>query len=263
MKEKEIELNKVQTDTYLEKINEFNSGKPIQQIIKVVEFNGINIHIDNNVLIPRPETEYLADILTKALENVLSSTIDQGKIFKILEVGIGSGAICISLVKKLENYSNLELTGIDISSKAVAITKLNIEENRPLPKLKVKADEISSFGSTETYDLIVSNPPYIPSRKIKSLSKSVKNFEPTIALDGGKDGLKIIREIIEFGINNSSRNHELVIVLEINSKKQFIAIKKEFKYAFNEFKLLKDQYGRYRFLIISKTTSPRSIYHLL
>jgi len=260
---KEIYVNKKEEKEYFENIKKLLGGKPIQQIIKSVEFNGVTIKIDENVLIPRPETEYFADLLSNAIKSILTKGEYKNKPYKILEVGTGSGAICVSLAKRLEKYSNLQITGIDISEKAVKILRQNIEANHILPKLSIKCSGIGTFGSTETYNLIISNPPYIPTKKIKYLNKSVKNFEPVLALDGGDDGLCIVREIINFGIENSKGNDDLVIALEINSKKQFNTIKKEFKGTFNAFKLLKDQYGRYRFIILSKTILSHSIYPLL
>lgn len=261
---KEIIVSKVEQNKFRKDIDDLVKGKPIQQIVGSIEFNGVNVVIDNSVLIPRPETEYLADLLTKSLRKVLKDRDKNLPLYNILEVGIGSGAISISLAHNLKDYSNFHITGIDISKKAIDVTKKNIKNNLILSQIDLKTQEIGLFGSTEVFDLIISNPPYIPSKKIKYLNSSVKNFEPQEALDGGEDGLNIIREILNFAISNySALKPDQVIVLEINSKRQFNTIKREFKGTFNTFKLLKDQYGRYRFAVISKTTSKRLPYPLL
>jgi release factor glutamine methyltransferase len=125
--------------------------------------------------------------------------------------------------------------------------RLNIEQHQL--NLLFLLFFLGLLKTNETFDLIVSNPPYINSKQIRYLEKSVKHHEPHIALDGGIDGLDIVRDILNFSKTHLSKDG--VIYLEINSKRQYESIKKEFKSTFKTIKLLQDQYGRYRYIYLS------------
>ena len=114
------------------------------------------------------------------------------KNINILDIGVGSGCILLSLLRELKTSRG---TGIDVSHKAINIAKINAKKLNLLNRIKLKVFDINKFDFGK-YDLIVSNPPYIPTRDIKKLSKSITNYEPLGALNGGADGLDLTKKVI-------------------------------------------------------------------
>ena len=160
-----------------------SSNEPIAYILNYKEFWSKRFKISKNTLIPRPETELLVDKLTKIYTN---------KNISILDIGTGSGCIIISLLSELKNSWGV---GIDISKKAIEDAQFNAE--KLISNKRVKFFKRSFYNiSNVNFDLIVSNPPYIKRVDIKNLNEDIKRFEPKIALDGGNDGLDVIRKVI-------------------------------------------------------------------
>lgn len=169
---------------YLSKIEELKIGRPLEYIIGKAYFLGNEYIVNENVLIPRFDTEILVE---KALELIKTNGIK-----KVLEIGTGSGIIGIHLVKN----SDINIIATDISEEALKIAdknakRLNVDFSR---YELVKSDVYENIG--KSFDLIISNPPYIKRDEIKTLNKDVLN-EPYLALDGGKDGLDFYRRIIK------------------------------------------------------------------
>jgi len=181
------ELNIKENDIYKIKnlILKRAKGIPLNYIIGYKEFFGIKFYIDENVLIPRPETEIL-------VENVLK-LLDKNKKLIGLDIGIGSGAIAISLLK---NRENLTMYGVDVSKKALNVAKINGELKNVNKRLKlIKSNLFKNLPKDLKFDFIVSNPPYVSLQDYKKLSKEVKR-EPKIALLSGKNGLAFYEKII-------------------------------------------------------------------
>ena len=164
-------------------ISRRSQNEPIAYIIKAKEFWSKNFFVSNNTLIPRPETELMVDKLLKIFKK---------KSISILDVGTGSGCILISLLSELKKSRGL---GIDVSKKAILIARKNANKHKVSNKVNFLNKSISS-NFNQKFDLIVSNPPYIRTNDIKNLSKDIKKFEPIIALDGGNDGLDLIKKVI-------------------------------------------------------------------
>jgi release factor glutamine methyltransferase len=158
-------------------------GEPIAYITGKREFWSVDFLVNHETLIPRAETELLIYKLVNFFKN---------KRINILDIGTGSGCILLSILKEI-NFSRG--IGIDISSKAIQMAEANSKYLQLFCRSKFKVIDLDKFNIGK-YDLIVSNPPYIPSREIKNLSKGVTNFEPLIALDGGIDGLDLIKKVI-------------------------------------------------------------------
>lgn len=157
-------------------------SKPVQQIIGKCEFFGLEFEVNENVLIPRADTEVLVEeVIKKAKAGA-----------KILEIGTGSGCIAISLAK---NIKNAEVSAVDISIAALDVAKRNAAANSVDIEF-IQAD-IFEWEPKEKYDIIVSNPPYISTLDILDLEPNVRDYEPHLALDGGDDGLKFYRRIAE------------------------------------------------------------------
>ena len=165
--------------------NERLTGRPLWYIIGDADFCGYTIKVDERVLIPRPETEDLAMMVL--------SEIKSGH--KVLDLCTGSGAIAITLAKELEKKNiRAEITASDISKDALSLAKENAECNGAAIKF-VQSDLFERLE--DKYDVIVSNPPYIPTATVATLQREVRDFEPHLALDGGEDGLDIYRKIAQ------------------------------------------------------------------
>jgi release factor glutamine methyltransferase len=157
--------------------------EPIAYILKEKEFWSKNFFVNSDTLIPRPETELMVEKLVQ---------IFKGKNISILDIGTGSGCILISLLSEMKKSIGV---GIDISSKAIMIAKKNVEKHNIKNRIKLINNSLEN-NFDQKFDLIVSNPPYIKSSEIKNLKEDVKKYEPRIALDGGNDGLDLIKKVI-------------------------------------------------------------------
>ena len=172
-------------------INSFNNliarralrKEPIAYLLNKKEFWSINFDVNKDVLIPRPETEILVESLVKYYK-------DRNPF--ILDIGTGSGCIIISLLQELKKSKGV---AIDISNKALKIANKNSKTLKIHNRIKFVKASICNFNSFK-FDLIVSNPPYIARHQLKNLDVGIKKFEPKIALDGGNDGLDVMRKVI-------------------------------------------------------------------
>ena len=165
-------------------IKKLVKGIPLQHITHSQEFMKMTFYVNEDVLIPRPDTEILVEEVIKISKKINAK--------KILDLCTGSGAIAVSLAKYIENS---QITAVDISTKAINIAKLNAKNNNVENQITFVESDLFKQLPKEKYDIIVSNPPYIKKEIIKSLDKEVQN-EPKIALDGGYDGLDFYRKII-------------------------------------------------------------------
>ena len=176
-------INTKNISAYKEYLKRRSNNEPIAYILEEKEFWSIKFYISKGTLIPRPETELLVDKILKIYEE---------KKISILDIGTGSGCIIISLLCSLKNSNGV---GIDISKNAISTAKKNALKYKLSGRLKFFNNSINNIFSKK-FDLIVSNPPYVDSKDIKNLSDDIKRFEPRIALDGGNDGLDLIKKVI-------------------------------------------------------------------
>ena len=186
------EVNQESREKYIQCVKELINGKPLQYITKSQEFMGINFYVDENVLIPQPDTEVLVEETVKEVSLLVNKK--PNNTIRILDLCTGSGAIAISIAKQLKENINekFEIYGTDISKKALEIAKKNAVANDVQVKF-ILSDMFEKIEENK-FDIIVSNPPYIETNLIKTLEKEVQN-EPHLALDGGKDGLDFYRTI--------------------------------------------------------------------
>lgn len=184
------ELSSQEEKEFKEKIEKLKLGYPIQYITNKQFFRNCEFYVDKNVLIPQPDTEILVEEAIKILKE---KTFQKNKI-NILDLCTGSGAIIVSLGKELEKISEkYNFYGTDISEKAIEIAQKNANSNNVNVKFYL-GDLFESINVNEKFDLIVSNPPYIETDVIKTLSLEVQK-EPIIALDGGITGLDFYKRI--------------------------------------------------------------------
>ena len=180
----EYKVSQKETSDYLNFILRRKNHEPLSYIIKKKEFWSLGFNVNHNVLIPRPETETI-------VEQVVRRFKGKGSL-NILDIGTGSGCILLSILKELRNSYG---TGIDKSFKALTIAKKNSRKLNLLQRTKFIHCDVDNFNFGN-YDVVVSNPPYICSRRIGCLGESIKGFEPRIALDGGSSGRETITKVI-------------------------------------------------------------------
>ena len=214
------ELTNKQEKAYLENIEKMIKGVPLQHITHSQEFMKMNFYVDENVLIPRPDTEILVEEVINIDKKINAK--------KILDLCTGSGAIAISLAKYIENS---QITAVDISEEALRIAKLNAVNNNVEDKITFVKSDLFENIVKEKYDIIVSNPPYIKKDFMKKLDKEVQQ-EPYIALDGGYDGLDFYRKIISEGYQYLKFKGYLCMEIGYDQKQEvFDIIKKQEKYS--------------------------------
>ena len=175
------ELSHVKEKLFFEYINRLSNNEPLQYVLGNTIFNKLEFDLNSSVLIPRPETEELVDLIIKY----------ECKKEKILDIGSGSGCIAVTLAKYIEKSN---VTALEICSNAVKIIHKNAKKHNV--KMNIICEDFLTFNTNSTFDLIVSNPPYIVKREVKRLSNDIKKFEPIVALDGGNDGLDVIKKVI-------------------------------------------------------------------
>jgi release factor glutamine methyltransferase len=196
-------------------IKERANFKPIAYLINKKYFWNNEFFVNKNTLIPRPDTEIL-------VEQVLRLTKHKN-IMNILDIGVGSGCILLSILKERKNFYG---TGIDISKNALDICKINAKRLKVNGRTKFYKTDIDKFVEGN-YDLIISNPPYIKRYNLKYLERDVIKFEPKLALDGGVDGLSEIRKVIKKSSELIKKNGKFVLEIGFNQKNKVIKLLRE------------------------------------
>jgi len=167
-------------------VNRRAKKEPIAYILNNKEFWSTNFYVDRSVLIPRPETEVLIDLILSHINN-------KNNYFSILDIGTGSGCILISLLKELISAKGI---GVDKSSKAIAIANKNSISQQVNNRATFKNLNLEEIKFDKKFDIIVSNPPYLPDVSLKNLNPDIKLYEPKIALQGGVQGVDFLYKII-------------------------------------------------------------------
>ena len=180
----ESKVSPKKTSNYLNFILRRKQHEPMSYITKRKEFWSLDFNVNHNVLIPRPETEIIVEQVVRRFKG------NSG--LNILDIGTGSGCILLSILKELTKSYGI---GIDRSFRTLSIARKNSKKLNLINRTKFIHCDIDNFNFGN-YDVIVSNPPYICTYGIRHLSKDVKNFEPRLALDGGRSGLEIINKVI-------------------------------------------------------------------
>ena len=213
-------------------------GEPVAYLINKKEFWKNEFYVDTNVLIPRPDTEMIVDQVLKLYK--------KNSQLNILDIGIGSGCILLSLLKERPNFYG---TGIDISKKSINVCKYNAKILHLTNRVKFYNSDVDNFNIGK-YDIIVSNPPYIKLSSLKYLVKDVIKFEPKLALSGGLDGFSKIRKVISKAATLIKKNGKLVLEIGFNQKHKTKEILKKEGFYIN--KTLKDYGNNDRCIISTK-----------
>ena len=200
------EVENIDRDRYIKNVKRLILGEPLQYITGIQEFMKLNFLVTKDVLIPRPDTEILVEEVIRKAENISNPVI--------LDLCTGSGAIAVSLAKYIKN---VHICAVDISSKALEIAKKNAELNGVKNNIEFIESNLFDKIKERKFDIIVSNPPYIETETIKTLSKDVQS-EPKIALDGGKDGLDFYRKIADSGSKYLNRQGYICLEIGYNQR---------------------------------------------
>ena len=199
-------------DHFKKLIKERANRKPIAYLLNKKFFWNYEFYINENALIPRPDTEVIINEILRLAKN-------KNKI-NILDIGVGSGCILLTILKERKNFYG---TGIDISKKSLDISKINAKKLNVESRVKFYKSDIDKFYKGK-YDLVVSNPPYIKSCDLKYLEKDVINFEPKLALDGGSDGLLQIRKVINKTSELIKKNGKFYLEIGFDQKNKAIRL---------------------------------------
>lgn len=217
----EDEISTINTKKYLIGIDCLKKSMPIQYITNTQEFMGFEFYVDENVLIPQPDTEILVEEVLDIIKIIKDKKKEK---IQILDLCTGSGAIGISLSKNFAN--DVIVTCSDISKEALKIVELNSKNN----SVNIKIIQSDIFKNIQNkFDIIVCNPPYIESDIIKTLPKEVQN-EPILALNGGKDGLDFYRIIIKEAKNHLNKGGYFALEIGFNQKEKVKKLLKDNNY---------------------------------
>ena len=199
----DITLNKEQENLFNKLVERRKQKEPVAYILNKKEFWNENYFVDKRVLIPRPETEILIELLLKKIK-------DKNKAYKVLDLGCGSGCLLISFLKEMHKSQGI---GVDISSNALEVAKKNIELHNLNNRAKLVRLDLLTLRTKDKFDVIFSNPPYLSSSDYTKLSDDVKNFEPKQALDGGFNGVLYYKKIIALAQSALKKNGYLALEL--------------------------------------------------
>jgi len=166
-------------------VKDLKRGRPIQYVIGKSWFYGMEFIVNNNVLIPRPETEHLVEAAIARLKDFESP--------RIVDVGTGSGAIAVAVAHALPQC---EMTALDISPASLKVAEKNAQRNGVADRIRFLQSDLLAAVGNETFDAVLSNPPYIAERERKTLPKEVRDYEPAQALFAGKTGLELYQRLI-------------------------------------------------------------------
>ena len=213
-------------------------GEPIAYLTNKKEFWNDEFFVNNDVLIPRSDTEII-------IEQVLKIYSKKSKA-QVLDIGTGSGCIILSIIKERPNFYG---TGIDISKKSINVSKFNTKQLNLTSRVKFFHSSIDNFIIGK-YDLIVSNPPYIKFSNLKYLDKDIVNFEPKLALNGGCDGFSNIRKVINKASILIKRKGKLILEIGFNQREKVMSLLENKGFYID--KVIKDYAGNDRCVICTK-----------
>ncbi|QKJ64687.1 peptide chain release factor N(5)-glutamine methyltransferase [Flavobacterium sp. M31R6] len=235
----DLEISEEEISVWNSILEQLKLEIPIQYLLGKTSFYGLDFEVNENVLIPRPETEELVDwIVSNVLKNGRSKSL------KILDIGTGSGCIAISLAK---NLPNAEVFAIDVSEKALATAKKNAERNE-VEVTFISQNILETLDLGQEFDIIVSNPPYVRNLEKQEIKKNVLDNEPHLALFvEDNDALIFYRKIAELAQKNLSDSGQLYFEINQYLGKEMIGLLEEM--GFKDIELRKDIYENDRMML--------------
>ena len=215
------QITPAERDEYIKKVKRLILGEPLQYITGKQEFMKLNFLVTKDVLIPRQDTEILVQEVIDKAKNIKNPVI--------LDLCTGSGVIAISLAKYVNNS---KIIAVDVSPRALEVARKNAILNGVINNIEFVESDLFSELTNKKFDIIVSNPPYIETRNLKSLPRDVQS-EPRLALDGGKDGLNFYRIIFENAFKFLNKQGFVCVEIGYNQKKSVLQIVQNQKRYFN------------------------------
>ena len=231
-------LNQNDQDNFIDLIKKRSKGKPLAYLTGIKSFWKCDFKVNEKVLIPRPDSEIIVEQVLKIYKNK--------DYLNFLEVGVGSGCIALSILKEKKFFLG---TGVDLSKGSIDICKYNANKLGVSNRIKLLKSDVDNLNFGK-YDLIISNPPYIKKFDLKKLNKEVINYEPKLALDGGLEGLSVIRKVIKKSSELIKLNGKLI--LEIGYDQKVLVKKMLYENNFYVNKTVKDLAENDRCIISTK-----------
>ena len=231
-------LSEEKFDQFYNLVKKRSKGEPIAYLLNKKDFWNYEFYIDKGILIPRPDSEII-------IEQILRIT-DHKKNLRILDIGVGSGCLLLSVLKERKNFYGV---GIDISKKCIDISNINASRLDISKRVKFFKSDVDNFRFGK-YDLIISNPPYIKKLDFNNLKKDVINFEPRLALYGGLDGTSEIRKVINKSSELIKKNGKFILEIAYDQKNKIIKLLRDKGFYIN--KVLKDLAGNDRCIVSTK-----------
>jgi release factor glutamine methyltransferase len=232
------ELDESTQDSFKDLILKRSRGKPLAYLTGIKSFWKYDFKVNEKVLIPRPDTEIIIEQVLKIYKNKNN--------LNFLEVGIGSGCIALSILKEKKTFLG---TGIDLSQDCIEICRYNAKKLGVNNRIKLFKSNVDNLIFRK-YDLIISNPPYIKKFDLNKLSKEVINYEPKLALDGGLEGLSVIRKVIKKSSELVKTHGKLILEIGYDQKLPVIKMLNENNFYIN--KTIKDLAKNDRCIISTK-----------
>ncbi len=232
------EIDQSEHDSFEDLIIKRSKGKPLAYLTGIKSFWKYDFMINEKVLIPRPDSE----IIIEQVLNIYKNT----KNLNFLEIGIGSGCIALSILKEKKSFL---ATGVDLSKDCIKICRFNANNLGVSRRIKLIKSDVDNLIFRK-YDLIVSNPPYIKKLDLNKLSKEVKDYEPRLALDGGLEGLSVIRKVIKKSSELIKINGKLILEIGHDQREPVKKMLNENNFYINE--ILKDLAKNDRCIISTK-----------
>jgi len=232
------ELNQIEQDVFRDLVLKRSRGKPLAYLTGTKSFWKYTFKVSEKVLIPRPDTEVLIEQVLKIYKNK--------NYINFLEVGVGSGCISLSILKEKKSFLG---TGIDLSQDCIEICRYNAKKLGVSNKIRLFKSDVDNLIFRK-YDLIISNPPYIKKFDLNKLNREVINYEPKMALDGGLEGLSVIRKIIKKSSELIKAQGKLILEIGYDQKESVKKILNENNFYIN--RTLKDLAKNDRCIISTK-----------
>ena len=233
-----IELDQSDLDIFKDLINKRSKGKPLAYLTGIKSFWNNDFKINEKILIPRPDTEII-------IEQVLDIYKNKNNI-NFLEIGIGSGCVALSILKEKKSFL---ATGVDLSQDCIEICRYNANKLGVANRIKLIKSDVDNLIFRK-YDLIVSNPPYIKKFDLNKLNREVINYEPKLALDGGLDGLSVIRKVIRKSSELIKTHGKLILEIGYDQREPVKKMLNENNFYINE--VIKDLAKNDRCIISTK-----------
>jgi release factor glutamine methyltransferase len=234
---------------FREMVRRRGEGMPVAQLVGYREFYSLSFRVDDQVLIPRPETEHL---VIEALDRAKAMT-DRDQPLQIIDLGTGSGAIAVALAKNLDQA---KITAVDISPAALKIAEWNVEKHDVVSKVDLlQSDFFSQLDSSRQFDIVCSNPPYVSESEYAQLSRTVRDYEPKLALVSGTKGSECIERLLHEAPARLKPGGRLIIELSPMIADACAQLAAEID-ELTDLQFIKDLEGHRRILSLARVASP-------